>query len=304
MTATAIDEAANPAEDAPSNGAATQREALRRYEVRGDLVHPDLDGLARLAAYVTGTRSAALYVGSADGDAERGKVVATSGCDRRQLAAQVDRQPVSAAADLVTADGHVVGELVVFGDASTVVTAEQEQRLGDLADQAMALLELRRMAVRLARMSTRDPLTGLANRRSLEQAIAASIGRAERGLGTPSVVAIDLNGFAGVNDAMGRETGDALLREVADRLTRTARGVDTVSRLTNDDFAVLLEHTGGTGATAALGRLRACVADLSAGAGQLDVSVSLGVATYRPGDSAASLLSRADAEMYAEKTRR
>jgi PleD family two-component response regulator len=66
---------------------------------------------------------------------------------------------------------------------------------------------------------------------------------------------------------------------------------------------VLLEHTGGTGATAALGRLRACVANLHAGADDMAVSVALGVATYRPGDSVASLLSRADAEMYAEKTR-
>ena len=109
--------------------------------------------------------------------------------------------------------------------------------------------------------------------------------------------------YLGRTTFRGRESGDALLREVADRLSRTARGVDTVARLTNDDFAVLLEHTGGTGATAALGRLRASVGHLTAGAGELAVSAALGVATYRPGDSVASLLSRADAEMYAEKTR-
>jgi diguanylate cyclase (GGDEF)-like protein len=305
MTATALDEAAHPAEESsPATVDPARLEALRRYEVRDDLVHPDLDGVARLAAFVAGTSSAALFLPERDGRSVPGRVVATHGCDRSGLSrGAVEQHQSSASADLMTADGVLVGALVVFDQQAVEITPERQERLGDLADQAMALLELRRMALRLARMSTRDPLTGLANRRSLEQAVAASIARAERGLGTPSVVAIDLNGFDQVNEAMGRETGDALLREVADRLTRTARGVDTVSRLVNDDFAVLLEHTGGTGATAALGRLRACVADLTAGGGEVAVSVALGVATYRPGDSVASLMSRADAEMYAEKTR-
>ena len=306
MTATALDEAANPAdESSPATVDPARLEALRRYEVRDDLVHPDLDAVARLAAFVAGTPSAALFLPERDGSSVPGRVVATYGCDRVSLSrARAEQHPTSAVADLMTADGHLMGALVVFGDQPATLSAEQQQRLGDLADQSMALLELRRMAHTLARMTPRDPLTGLANRRSLEQAIAAAIGRAERGLGTPSVVALDLNGFGVVNETLGRESGDALLREVADRLSRTARGVDTVARLTGDDFAVLLEHTGGTGATAALGRLRASVGHLTAGAGNLVVSAALGVATYRPGDSVASLLSRADAEMYAEKTRR
>ena len=305
MTATALDEAANPADESSTASVDPARlEALGRYEVRDDLVHPDLDGVARLAAFAAGTPSAALFLPERDGRSVPGRLVASHGCDRATLTrAHAETRPVAATADLVTADGHLMGALVVFGDEPADISVEQQQRLGDLADQSMALLELRRMAHTLARMSPRDPLTGLANRRSLEQAIASAIGRAERGLGTPSVVAVDLNGFTVVNDILGRETGDALLREVADRLSRTARGVDTVARLTNDDFAVLLEHTGGTGATAALGRLRASVGHLTAGAGELAVSAALGVATYRPGDSVASLLSRADAEMYAEKTR-
>ena len=305
MTATALDEAANPAEgSSPTTVDPARVEALRRYDVREDLVHPDLDGVARLAAFVAGTTSAALFLPERDGGSAPGRVVASHGCDRTGLTrAAAERHPLSVTADLVTADGHLVGALVVFGDRPADLSVDQQQRIGDLADQAMALLELRRMALTLARMTPRDPMTGLANRRSLEQAIAAAIGRAERGLGTPSVVALDVNAFAAVNDTLGRESGDALLREVADRLTRTARGVDTVARLTSDDFAVLLEHTGGTGATAALSRLRASVGELTAAAGEMPVSVALGVATYRPGDSVASLLSRADAEMYAEKTR-
>jgi diguanylate cyclase (GGDEF)-like protein len=304
MTATALDESANTADGSPASVDPARLEALRRYDVREDLIHADLDGVVRLAAHVAGTASGALFLPERDGSSVPGRIVATHGCARQGLSrAFTEQQTTHAVTDVVTADGHLVGALVVFGDAPAVLSTDQKARLGDLADQVMALFELRRMAHTLARMTPRDPLTGLANRRSLEKAIAAAIGRAERGLGTPSVVAIDLNGFAAVNETLGRESGDALLRDVADRLTRTARGVDTVSRLAGDDFAVLLEHTGGTGATAALGRLRACVANLEAGAGDMAVSVALGVATYRPGDSVASLLSRADAEMYAEKTR-
>ena len=83
-----------------------------------------------------------------------------------------------------------------------------------------------------------------------------------------------------------------------------ARTVDTVGRLGGDEFVVLLEHTGGPGATAALARLRR---GMQGGwhdvAGQ-EVGASMGITTYRAGDSVATLLARADAEMYADKARR
>jgi diguanylate cyclase (GGDEF)-like protein len=100
-----------------------------------------------------------------------------------------------------------------------------------------------------------------------------------------------------------------VLRSVADRLTRTARSVDTVGRLGGNEFAVVLESTGGPGATAALGRLRDSLADgwaevVGGESAVAAVSVSLGMATYRPGDGVASLLARADAETYADPARR
>jgi diguanylate cyclase (GGDEF)-like protein len=169
----------------------------------------------------------------------------------------------------------------------------------------MALFELRRLAAALGRAATRDPLTGVANRRGLASAISGAIGRAERGLGTPSVVVIDLDGFKAVNDHLGHATGDAVLRSVAQRLTGTARTVDTVARLGGDEFVVLLEHTGGPGASAALARLRRGLeggwAEVTGG---LEVGAALGITTYRAGDSEATLLARADAEMYADKARR
>ena len=128
-------------------------------------------------------------------------------------------------------------------------TRPQLALLRDVADQVMALFEMRRMAAALGRAAARDPLTGLANRRTLETAISDAIARAERGLGTPSVVAVDLDGFKAVNDTLGHAAGDAVLRRsAAQLLLPPPASVDTVARIGGDEFVVLLEHTGGPGA--------------------------------------------------------
>jgi diguanylate cyclase (GGDEF)-like protein len=269
--------------------------ALHAYGVLDHAPAPDLDAAARLAAYVCGTD--VVHTPDASQDprfAENPFVVGT-----------ISDVRLYASAPLVTRDGFAIGTVCAFDTVAGRLTDEQLDLLRDIADQVMALFEMRRMAAALARAASRDSLTGLPNRRSLEQAVSAAVARAERGLGTPSVVMVDLDGFAAVNETYGHNAGDAVLRTVAARLTATARGVDTVARIGSDEFVVLLEHTGGPGAAAALGRLRTCLAELGVdSAGDLVVGASLGIATYRPGDSVASLLSRADAEMYGEKARR
>jgi diguanylate cyclase (GGDEF)-like protein len=210
-----------------------------------------------------------------------------------------------ASAPLLTSDGFAIGTVCAFDEVPGRLTEQQLDLLADVADQVMALFELRRMAGALAKAASQDRLTGLANGRSVQQAIAAAIARAERGLGTPSVVMVDVDGLQAVNVTFGHTAGDTVLRSVADRLRKTARLVDTVARVGGDEFVVLLEHTGGPGATAALGRLRASLDGVGSGEDDAPaVGASLGIATYRPGDSVASLLSRADAEMYAEKAGR
>jgi diguanylate cyclase (GGDEF)-like protein len=342
MTAPVLDHSADPPEEeridawpVPANEA--QRvAALHAYGVLDQPRQPDLDALTRLAAYVCGTRQAAVHLvderrqwpAAAFGhepvelpraDALCAHVVtgpdvlhtADATLDPRFADSPLVTGRVAsvrryAAAPLVTEDGHSIGTLDVSDEQPGAFTDIQLALLRDLAGQVLALFEMRWMAGSLARIATRDALTGLANRRSVEQAITAAIARAERGLGTPSVVVIDLDGFAAVNDAFGRPAGDAVLRSVADRLTRTARAVDTVGRLGGDEFVVLLESTGGPGATAALARLRRSLQD---GWGEVtggsdEVAAALGISTYRPGDSVASLIARADAEMYADKSRR
>jgi diguanylate cyclase (GGDEF)-like protein len=309
--------------------------ALLAYAVLGKASAPDLEAAARLAAYVCGVPTAAINLI----DSDRQWQIASFGLERASVAREsslcahvitgtdvvytpdarrdsrfaksplVAGTPASirlyAAAPLLTREGLAIGTVSVFDKEVGQLSAVQLGLLHDLANQVMALFETRRMAAALARAAVTDRLTGLPNRRSLEQAVASAVARAERGLGTPSVVVVDLDGFAAVNDTYGRTAGDSVLRSVASHLSETARGVDTVARIGGDEFVVLLEHTGGPGAAAALTRLRACLTGLGVvGSGEPVVRATLGIATYRPGDSVASLLSRADAEVYAERAAR
>ena len=310
--------------------------ALRSYGVLDQPRQTDLDAAARLAAYICGTPTAVVNLIDADRQwqaAAHGTVpgetpradslcahvvtgtevvhVADARDDTRFAGSPFVTGPTAtvrlyASAPLLTVDGHAIGTVCAYDEQRAGELSEtQVALLRDVADQVMALFEMRRMAATLGRIASRDPLTGLANRRSVEQTVAQAIARAERGLGTPSVVVVDLDGFKAVNDTDGHAAGDDVLRSVAERLTRTARTVDTVGRLGGDEFLVLLESTGGPGAVAALGRLRAGLeGGWEAVTSSPGMGASLGMATYRPGDGVASLIARADAEMYADKARR
>ena len=327
------DRSRRPAAPMPPDEAARVA-ALRAFGVLDQPRQGDLDAAARLAAYICDTPAAVINLIDSDRvvqagvhGTEPGEVSrADSMCQHTVLGTDIiytgdasiealfadnpcvtgekARVRLYASAPLVTHDGHTVGSVCVFDEQAGRLDAIQLGLLRDLADQVMALFEMRRLAAALGRAATRDPLTGLGNRRAVETAISGAIARAERGLGTPSVVVVNLDGFKTVNDTLGHGVGDAVLRSVAPRLTATARTVDTVARLGGDEFVVLLEHTGGPGATAALSRLRRGLEGGWVELGGQYLGASLGITTYRAGDSVATLLARADAEMYGDKTRR
>jgi diguanylate cyclase (GGDEF)-like protein len=256
-----------------------------------------MDGIARLATRLTGAETVVVALG--EGDVRR--VLSVAGPDPDGSRAAGTRAADVTAA-LTDRRGERYGTLALFGCAPS--DDDARDLLDDLVGCAVAFLDLRRAAADLARCETNDALTGLANRRAMEQLIGAAITRAERGLGTPSVLVVDLDGFAEVNRARGTEAGDGVLRGVADCLLRVARSVDSVARIGPDEFVVLLEHTGGPGAVAALNRFRAALNEGTWDDSSVPVGASLGMATYRPGDSVASMIARADAEMFADKARR
>ncbi len=166
-----------------------------------------------------------------------------------------------------------------------------------------ALTKASRMLVEARHRANHDVLTGLANRALLAEILAQQIAACERTDASLTVLYIDLDGFKAVNDQHGHAIGDALLRAAAERLKRAIRASDVAARLGGDEFAALLVHAGPTAAATVAGKL---VESLSLpyqiGALTVEISVSIGVATYPDcGETGEALLHGADGAMYAAK---
>jgi diguanylate cyclase (GGDEF)-like protein len=162
----------------------------------------------------------------------------------------------------------------------------------------------------LRELAATDHLTRLANRALFEDRLGRAIDRGKRdaerhGEHSPmALVYLDLDGFKAVNDRYGHAAGDALLCEVAARLRRGVRTLDTVARLGGDEFALILPDIGSAAdARRLIEKLLASLRlPFTHGESTLEVSVSLGVSMFPDdGDSAESLTTRADEAMYAAK---
>ncbi|MBV8933984.1 MAG: GGDEF domain-containing protein, partial [Kutzneria sp.] len=150
----------------------------------------------------------------------------------------------------------------------------------------------------ISQQAMQDPLTGLPNRRALDERLEALVAApAERPL---SVALIDLDGFKGVNDRASHAEGDDVLRVVASTLRRAVRGDDMVARYGGDEFVVLLPGASLSAAEAALRRAVEAVAELPDNLSR-GVTLSIGVVSLRPLESAPQSLARADAAMYLTK---
>lgn len=168
-----------------------------------------------------------------------------------------------------------------------------------LADRSLALRRDRDQARRLADI---DPLTGLFNRRAWSDRLPA-LEEAMRGRGLPlSVLFLDLDRFKALNDRLGHEAGDAALEALAGIMRGELREQDLVGRFGGEEFVVALPGADQAHALHAAERIRQRLHDRSAGdpAGATP-TVSIGVATLRPGEDMAMLLKRADEAMYAAK---
>lgn len=154
----------------------------------------------------------------------------------------------------------------------------------------------------LATMAMTDVLTGLPNRVVLNDRLAHALTVARRARTKVGVIFCDLDRFKQVNDTMGHEAGDELLRQVADRIRATIRESDTAVRLGGDEFVVICENVlEGDPVHHLASRLKTALDQpyrLAAGTG--DVSVSIGIA-LGDGPTAAALLQEADESMYNAK---
>ena len=191
-------------------------------------------------------------------------------------------------------------------------TIEVCTRIGALLGRGLDELDLkeriRTLQAQEARMARTDTLTGLPNRLALEEYLPQAIARARRRGHSLAVGVIDLDDFKPVNDRLGHDAGDELLRTLAHRLREFARSADFIARLGGDEFVVVLEDLqSGQEApqlSGALARLHHAVeAPFQPLAGTMcSVDMTMGLALYpADGDEAEQLLRRADAAMYQAK---
>ena len=179
-----------------------------------------------------------------------------------------------------------------------------------LVRQLLAVLDNRRLVRRLVEAQQalhhrafHDPLTGLANRALFADRLRHGLDLHRRDLRALSVLYCDLDGFKSVNDSLGHEAGDEVLKAAAERLLAVTRPGDTVARLGGDEFAVLIEDDGDA-IEAAARILHAFSQPANVGRHVVPMAASIGVAGLSRDDPAVDagvLLHRADAAMYQAK---
>ncbi len=133
-----------------------------------------------------------------------------------------------------------------------------EPTMVEAADDIDAIARLCEVALRMDRLhyeSLHDPLTGLYNRRGFDEHLAAAISRSVRYGWSFGLVIIDLDGFKGINDRLGHQGGDAVLRQVGEQLRQGLRSGDIAARVGGDEFALLLHIDGPTSLDLILDRL-------------------------------------------------
>ena len=149
-------------------------------------------------------------------------------------------------------------------------------------------------------LATTDPLTGLPNRRALDECLQAALAAAQRHGEPVSVALIDVDHFKRINDRCGHAAGDRVLVQLGHRLAADLRASDRLGRWGGEEFLLVSGHTPLPAALELAERLRASVAGFSFAHGET-VTISVGVAQVRLGDDAERVLERADAALYRAK---
>ncbi|MCW2759302.1 MAG: hypothetical protein JWO46_3048, partial [Nocardioidaceae bacterium] len=157
----------------------------------------------------------------------------------------------------------------------------------------------------LAHQALHDALTGLANRRLFGERLTHALRPRGKDVEPLVVLYLDLDDFKNVNDSLGHGTGDALLQEVAERITTVVRAEDTAARLGGDEFAILMEDSDLATARVVAERLADALREpVQVGQTLHTISASIGLAEGRPGEtSAEDALRNADVAMYWAKDR-
>jgi diguanylate cyclase (GGDEF)-like protein/PAS domain S-box-containing protein len=284
---------------------AAVRSLARRYEA---LAVNSTDAVAVVdpdGVLTADSRSLAELLGQ-PGEAGRSlpTLLSALGVDPADVQAVLDRAAAVPGehVELELRGGRPAGGAVWLGGRAVDLRADP-----DVAGIAISVYDItaRKLAeAELAHRAFHDGLTGLANRALFLDRTEQALRRAGRTGSPPIVLFLDLDGFKDVNDSLGHQAGDELLRTVAQRLLGTVRSADTVARLGGDEFAVLLDDTrGGMPFASALAqRLLEVIGEpVELGGHRVRVAASTGIVAAEPGATPLSLFRDADIAMYRAK---
>lgn len=175
---------------------------------------------------------------------------------------------------------------------------------GLLLQFGLLALVFARVLLMLRHQSEHDDLTGLLNRRAIQQRLREEAERLQRYGQTYSVLSIDVDHFKKINDRYGHPAGDIVLQAVGRVLRQVGRSVDHVARAGGEEFWMLVPSTGVDGAVQAADRLRRAVGEMvvKTPRGDVTLTVSIGVAVAtEPGEATEALMQRLDAALYRAK---
>lgn len=175
-----------------------------------------------------------------------------------------------------------------------VSALKKAQQADDLADKVAELEET----------SNTDPMVGAYNRRYMDARLELAISKAEVGPEPLGCIMLDMDYFKKVNDNHGHATGDLVLVQLCDLIKENLRGHDTLARYGGEEFLLLLHEADPAESCRVAERIRSRVEQKPFGdpSQKLALSVSLGVTTYKKGDTASVLVDRADKALYEAKS--
>jgi diguanylate cyclase (GGDEF)-like protein/PAS domain S-box-containing protein len=217
------------------------------------------------------------------------------------------RIPVRINSSTLDVDSHEL-LCLTFADLTEQRAQGREiDRLGHAQAERMRELELAQQALTL--QATHDALTGLPNRKLIIDRLTQGLALAKRLQTSIGLIFVDLDNFKAINDTGGHAAGDAVLREVADRLVTAVRPMDSVSRLGGDEFVVVLPGLESPAQAIAVGRRIAASVDVPIMLSHrtMTVSASIGISVANPaiaesGVDPDTLLRQADSAMYHAKS--
>ncbi len=199
-----------------------------------------------------------------------------------------------------TVSGEVIGAVLVTG---AIERSEGEERRirESVAQAAPVLANLRNLAIAELRAAT-DSLTGLANKRAVNDTLKRMLAHASRTLTPLSMIMIDLDHFKGINDRLGHPAGDQALADVGAAITAVLRVSDFAGRNGGEEFTVLLPDTDVVGAIETAEKIRLAIAAIDIPGADPALTASLGIAVYPDHATNAERLERlADAALYTAK---